>query len=243
MCWAHVSRAVDKKLPMIQRKDLCDTVRRDIEVLLLATNQKNFQRGSKLLIQHGIQQKVPTSFINYFKSQWLNHLPGWYEGVSPGKPSTNNGLENRSGIIKDANPLRSHLPRGVFLSVALSIAMERSENTANHRQFAADMQPGLQDLIEAYQWTVAKAMMIHRAELYTVASSVNTKVTTAQHQKALILAEPSATTFTEKWIVYALEHHCCTCPVGIKRGLCEHVLGILMSGRDVICPPATKALG
>jgi len=54
-------------------------------------------------------------FVDYFTKQWLDTLPGWYEGYAPGLPSTNNALEAKNRILKDEVTQYNRYDVGRFL--------------------------------------------------------------------------------------------------------------------------------
>jgi hypothetical protein len=108
MCWAHVRRAVDKKLCLINDKNERHEVMSDIEQLQICNSTNSFQLASELFLK---KHEKHEDFINYFKSEWLTAHSGWYEGYSEYTPSTNNALEATNNVIKQENTFRERLVR------------------------------------------------------------------------------------------------------------------------------------
>ena len=85
----------------------------DIEVLQLAKNTEIFDRASELFIQKW--KDISGTFIKYFKHEWIQKNPNWYEGEYSNLPNTNNALESFNRKIKDEYTLRERLPLGRFI--------------------------------------------------------------------------------------------------------------------------------
>jgi hypothetical protein len=75
------------------------------------------------------------------KSRYLTKSTGWYEGISPTTPSTNNCLESTNATIKKELTSRNRLPVRDFLEVAFrKVAewlQERNPDNLNVKLFAS----------------------------------------------------------------------------------------------------------
>jgi len=69
------------------------------------------------LVLEKIGKKL-SSFIEYFRSEWLTSHNGWYEGMLHFTPITNNALEATNRVINDENTFRERLPLPRFKVLA-----------------------------------------------------------------------------------------------------------------------------
>ena len=120
MCWAHMKRAVETKSAMIEDQELRAEMMDDIELLQICESAKLFDHSAKLFLKNGSKTPSVGPFILYFKSEWLEKHPGWFEGVALFVPSTNNALESTNRPLKD-KVNRKRLALSVFLSNANKI--------------------------------------------------------------------------------------------------------------------------
>jgi hypothetical protein len=82
MCWAHVVRAVDKRLNVTGIKEFKDVLV-DIYSLQLSFSPVYFVYASNLFLNKWRLKNldVINEFIVYFKSEWLKTNSGWHEGI------------------------------------------------------------------------------------------------------------------------------------------------------------------
>ena len=111
MCWAHMRRAVDKKIKMINDVSIENEVMEDIEKIQISQNPKTFEKASQLFLNKWQATKYKkmqnlVDFFSYFVQEWLGTHSGWYEGLELYKPSHNNALE-----AKQCNQRRRHFSR------------------------------------------------------------------------------------------------------------------------------------
>ena len=78
----------------------------------------SFKLASKLWLNKwkANEDAAVTSFVLHFEAQWLIDNSGWYQGIAPGHPTTNNALESFNAKIKKYHTLRARLPMYLFLS-------------------------------------------------------------------------------------------------------------------------------
>ncbi|CAF4035093.1 unnamed protein product, partial [Adineta steineri] len=126
MCWAHMRRAVVKKIEsMVNKMEKQDLVE-DIDALQLAQSEQIFTKASNFFIRKW-NRKEPT-FIEYFQKEWLTSHRGWYEGIQQLTPSTNNGLESNNRVIKDENIFRERLPLSRFKILTFEMVQKWSKS-------------------------------------------------------------------------------------------------------------------
>jgi len=97
-------------------------------------------------------------FLNSFEKQWTRHLKGWFEGYTPGKPSTKNGLESWNLVIKNECTFKQRHNLGKFLSILENDMInfwskERNPDNVNCRNFEDDFAINLPLYTSAFQWT------------------------------------------------------------------------------------------
>jgi hypothetical protein len=78
MCWSHMRKRVQKKLHLIEDKNLHDEIMDDIDTLQLSSNKKTFEIDTKLFLK---KWRSEGKFIQYFCSEWLESKDGWYESL------------------------------------------------------------------------------------------------------------------------------------------------------------------
>ena len=123
MCWAHVYRNVQQHLVGMD-SDLKDSVLRGLEVLQLAPTMIEFQMVVRLFLEWLDGHPQLEVFKDYFSTQWLGDLQGWYEGFTGCYPSMNNGLEAVNGTLKASYTLRDRLPLPRFLQLTKKVMDE-----------------------------------------------------------------------------------------------------------------------
>jgi len=108
MCWAHVVRAIDKRLNISGIKDYKDDILIDIYALQLSFSPVYFKYASGLFLQKWRQKNSDhiNEFLIYFETEWLNTNSGWYEGICDKTPSQDNGLEANNNVVKTHHTLR-----------------------------------------------------------------------------------------------------------------------------------------
>ena len=84
-----------------------ETIINDLTVLQKSESEQIFSTAFQLFKK---KWKKYVSFLQYFEAQWINQLPGWYEGYAKCIPSTNNALESFNRVIKDQKTMREGLP-------------------------------------------------------------------------------------------------------------------------------------
>ncbi|CAF1288171.1 unnamed protein product [Didymodactylos carnosus] len=68
MCWSHMRKRVQKKLHLIEDKNLHNEIMDDIDTVQLSNSQKTFEVATKLFLK---KWKSEEKFLQYFSSEWL----------------------------------------------------------------------------------------------------------------------------------------------------------------------------
>ncbi|CAF1484455.1 unnamed protein product [Adineta ricciae] len=102
-----------------------------------------------------------TSFYEYFKKQWTEKLPSWYEGSALNLPSTNNGCESFNAKIKREYTLRNKLHLSSFLPKIESMLEDWSKDS-DINPFAVQTPISSENELAAYEWS----MDINRSRIH-----------------------------------------------------------------------------
>ncbi|CAF3910915.1 unnamed protein product [Rotaria sp. Silwood2] len=207
MCWSNMIKKCRHHRNLVNKNDWL-MIDKDIHALQLAFTDDIFDRGVFLLLQKWNQIPLIKQFVNYFTEQWVSNLCYWYEGAAFSKPSTNNGLESLSGIIKQKYTLRNKLHLSAFLpkvEVMLSDWSQASITTpfATVTDITSEME------LHAYQCVMPTSTWL---DLYK-----SSKWTSFDHYVAWK---------SSCWMVSPLSS--CTYPVGLKQYRCKHSIGLAM---------------
>lgn len=108
---------------------VCNEILSDLSQLNLSRNKDMFDKASALFLSNYSKFE---DFCSYFKAEWLEKNPNWYEGaylLAPGvkyAPSTNNACESWNRSIKDEKSERNRYPLNVFINKILEWTVEWS---------------------------------------------------------------------------------------------------------------------
>ena len=132
MCWAHVVKAVEKRLNGI------DETFSDILNLQKSHCPELFDHLVKLFFEKWNEKKKPDidKFLSYFKSEWIDSTnKKWYEGAALNIPSTDKGLESINGKIKLIYTLRQRMSVNEYLNNAVFMLRNMSKERVDDKKF------------------------------------------------------------------------------------------------------------
>lgn len=257
MCWAHVYRSIQRRLVGLPSA-VRESVLAGLETLQLAPSEGEFNMCLPLFLDWLRRQPELQQFAEYFTSQWLGELKGWFEGFTPARyPSTNNGLEAVNGTLKSSYTLRDRLPLPRFLDLAKTVV---EEWTVTERQEGFSNTRGIQlsEWTKAWQWTqgavISNAVVLGQQLVFVKAS--DGKETPEEFPR---LVEEFVAAITEGfstwetycrfrtalWTVFVMdsaEGYLCNCPTMLKKGLCSHSLGLRIMFKGLQVPPQAKTI-
>jgi MULE transposase domain/SWIM zinc finger len=259
-CWAHVIRNIDKKLNTIKNPETRQQIRRDIVTLQLAKSDAEFDTAKSLLLKkYDACTTDVTSFLEYFRQEYLVSHAGWYEGVDFFAPSTNNGLESTNNVIKSHYTLRERLPMHQFLSSLRNMVFDWSLNCdpirPNAKPFAHKPTVNLKLQTAAYNWKREKPSVLFREDgstkTYFVSSAGNADL---KERDVDMYLTQNARKNWRKFDAYVKtqrrldmvsisdgdwEKATCTCTEFLKRFICKHTLGIaIVENKFKVVPEA-----
>lgn len=252
MCWFHMKKCVKDHL---RNKDWAiDKVTRnrilvDVGQLQLCWG-KEFGPAAQLFKAKWIEQGHD-KFVRYFAANWLDKNANWYEGASPGSPSTNNAVESFNSIIKKKATLRKTLP----LSRFLNLIQGKIEMWSKEMSYVAQPTISQKTWLAAYNLVKEKRLM------------EETRVGDRSHLfcplKGKMLSKSCIVSFNRRdWKTFdefssaAQKFHfitfinsrddwrdsVCSCRVFQKTYVCKHVVGVAIIRKYVKVPYAIKAI-
>jgi hypothetical protein len=255
MCWAHMKRNVETKSTMINDEELEKEIISDIELLQVCESKELFHNSVKLFLKKWATCEQTKPFLDYFRSEWLEKHPGWFEGMADFIPSTNNALESTNRTIKDTGTFRNRLTLSKFLTFATKIvqnwSFERDESNINVKIFASQPDISLQLWTSSYQWAKENKEVTgsdHEGKkIYFVPANGKKKVYETEIRKFKSNKYSSFNQFKNHFNQWKLESSNpsdwksfnCTCPAFSKNFICKHVVG--MGIRLKLCKPPSIA--
>jgi hypothetical protein len=130
MCWYHARTAMFKPTKLIKDNLKRSTIESEIAKLQVLQTNSIFEKAVRLFYDKYISDRFAdvVEFVRYFKAEWMDSHPNWYEGymnsddVKPhGSVANNNGLEATNGDVKESHTLREQLPIGTWIEVSTNI--------------------------------------------------------------------------------------------------------------------------
>jgi hypothetical protein len=256
MCWAHVVRAIDKRLNISGIKDYKDNILIDIYALQLSFSPVYFKYASGLFLQKWRQKNSDhiNEFLIYFETEWLNTNSGWYEGICDKTPSQDNGLEANNNVVKTHHTLRRRLPLGHYLGNAVNMVNQWSIDRTKQKIYQHSVHVKIDDWKMAYTWMKENGRILkindkpHHFIVYK--SKYDNLLYQYQH---LLLNENLNFTFDEitnvvSHIFYVIIntlnwlYSSCTCCNYFKTYMCIHVMSVAVSCDLVKIPHHCKLM-
>lgn len=233
MCWYHAKVAMIENITHTIPKELKDNVISDIDILHFAQTPAIFDKASKLFVQ---KYEEYEDFITYFKEQWLELHPNWYEGacadINVKAPSCNNGLEIFNRTIKDEKTLRQRLPLQKFITQLLQWVeswSRRYEADLSVYSFAPVVELPL--LTKAYQWVKLNKKVKQHKDGFMMVPANKAEISewhlTSQWETFDMFRTNAFKGWTtvvpanNEWI-----HGYCNCPAYLRDYMCKHVVGL-----------------
>lgn len=157
MCWAHAAKnmrlALDK---YVKNKKTNGNIFADIHKLQLAQTDEIFHKAARLFCQKYNDQN---SFLEYFKSEWVEKRCGWHEGVAHHCPSTNNAQEATHRVIKLIQTMRRLKSMAEMKKLLFDIVFEWSALTTT-QPFSEATKVTNSDFVDAYIWNKSNIIIM-----------------------------------------------------------------------------------
>lgn len=251
MCWAHMRRAVAKKvLTFIHNKKLQNEVMYDIDNLQATKTTEDFDRAANLFTEKWMTHSE--DFVRYFTNEWLEQNRFWYEGAAFNVPSTNNSQEATHKVIKDKHTIRNRFDLGRFReALYLMITKYSTEYSNGTREIYHSPLIELNIWTEAYNW----AKMNVPIKVTRFRNRIEHEITIDQNQNMEIDENlmwhsfdnfrkmyfcKCKTTFPTPFNRLTWEKGQCDCTDYFKLNICKHVVGIALRMKYVEAPLEAK---
>lgn len=254
MCWAHMRRAVVKKIPTyIREQKQRFEFMIDVDKLQICKSSDIFDKAVNLFLDKW--SRISQDLVQYFTNEWLVKNRYWYESFAHLTPSTNNALENRNKMIKDENTFRERLDLRQFRYVMFDMIRQWSIEYDTGLNAINNDGPNITMEIEtiAYQWVKSDVQFSKKRTRHQVVFRLPANITDALSdlndgelwkwksfddfkKKSFSFHDvvfPTPLT-KENWIEGK-----CDCGRFFKEFICEHVVAIacrlkLMDVRDEV---------
>lgn len=245
MCWFHVHKNVTKKLStFVKVKATKDAILSDLTFLQLIATVSYFETALDLFLK---KWENEADFVAYFKEEWINQNPNWYEGAMQNVPSTNNALEATNRVLKDDVTGRERLSIGEFISVLADMISRYSRRSTTDLKMS--LTPSIPNLTwsAAHKWAKENHTLVKKrcpnGDTYISVRSSNWSEHVKSNWASLLefkIFYNSTWTVTlpsteKKW----LKAHC-SCPYYQKKIVCKHVVGISIRMAEVTVPEDAK---
>lgn len=188
--------------------------------------------------------------MEYFEKEWLIKNRNWFEGFRFKTPSTNNALESKNKTIKDEHTLRERLEFSQFHVVLFDMIRQWSiEYTSNLNAInngAPTMNLNLWTL--GYNFARSNIKTTQRRTATHIIYSINadsiyhvsTQWTNFEHYKRSL--DVVHTKFEYPVTGGNWANAVCVCSDGLKKYLCEHIVGIALRLKVIVAPPEAKSI-
>jgi len=170
MCYFHVTENIEKYLKPFS-KSTADEFKEDVCTLQTSLQVKQCLRKPLDFFLKKCRKNTDArvlGLVDDFEEQWMKKLPCWYEGAALDCPSTNNGLEATTAIIKREHTIRTRLPLPQFLhNVTDSLeswSKWRNPSSVDCLPFATTPSISLPQWTSAFQWAVHNYEVLERKE-------------------------------------------------------------------------------
>jgi SWIM zinc finger len=257
MCWFHASVKIKENAKkLISDESVQKELIKDVAVLQLSASQEIFEKASRMFLE---KYKTWKSFVEYFKKQWIDFNPNWYEGISGMKPSTQCAQESTHGKIKQTFTRNERLSMSEMFILSGEIVSNFSLDLLNQKPYALVPEVTTKDLIEGYTWSKKKLNIMRDP-------GEKSKLTTETWWTAAENMDPIQKTTIEaikkmKWKSFdqfkqinfsALKiqvHHettdnllkiTCTCREFLKNFICCHSIGVGINLKYIKVPQEVK---
>lgn len=242
-CWFHVMDKLRKKLDVTVDAKTKAELLEDIRVMQVSSTECEFKSASALFLKKWSPNENTKAFLAYFTDEYLKKRSGWYEGIAPGFPSTNNGLESLNNKIKNEGTFRLRLPLGEFFTVIIKLikdwSLDRHPDSPNYVSFVTA--PTIHTLLvsEAYEFAksrgkTVRTKIINSNEVEYFIPSTLQKQLTERDIKSFHKNRVKFDTYKQwksRLDVVKLDranwkNSTCTCATFQKEYICSHVIGI-----------------
>lgn len=249
MCWAHMRKAVVKKIPsFLKCKKNQNRLMNDLDKLQIAKNSQIFKKACDSFVEKWAS--VSKELIEYFQTFWMLLHPNWNECIKILCPSQNNALESFNNVIKTEQTFRKRYDLGQFRTVLFEMITQWSIEYVNDlKQVKNEPTIDLAMWTSSYNWarSNAKSIVIKNVteisyEITVVESDVNsidcTDWTSFEDFENSFAFQTATFPYPLNKDNWTLGH--CDCCDFFKLFICKHIIGIALRLKFVTAPPEAK---
>lgn len=234
MCWYHAAVKIRARAEKyFKRKDKVEKVMKDVYALQLSKNSETFYKASDLFLA---KYSASPSFTGYFKSEWIDKNPNWYEGASSlTTPTTQCGQESTHGKIKMTFMGFERVSMNEMKVLCAEIVNNFSLDLKNVKPYAHDPKITDKELANAYKFSKKDIKFIEETcesgEVYWISSEDSLPIKAKQVRA---IKEMTWKTFDEFSSVNFEAHEIridedgqvtCSCRSFMKNFKCVHSVG------------------
>lgn len=261
--WSHMRKKVENRL-MTTTQDV--NVRRkclqDVRNLQLALNEDQFDQAAAALLEkwaklledlegEGKDAKGLSEFISYFREKWLStNSKSWFEGYDTFSPSSTAAMDSLCEVIR-TNTFREKLPVAQFLDFCVQLVGEWSKDTAERRPFHHGQQVTQKQYEEAwaYMQEGKTPSVLSDGVTWFLPANGRQSLNEEELTKYLNTMEAPAVDSFDDYIqqrgaVWVVKTEgglsTCSCPTGMKQGLCKHILAVGVWSGTIVIPEEVK---
>lgn len=251
MCWAHMRRAVSKKiLTYFRDARLQNDVLYDIDKLQLCRTDEDFDKAAILFIEKW--EKHSSDFTKYFHDEWLVQHRFWYEGAALKIPSTNNCQEATHKVIKDKHTIRARYDLSRFREVLFRMLHQYStEYIDGTREIHYKPDIDLPMWTKAYNWaksnvdikvTKLRNRIDHEIPVTPDANTNDSLMWQSFNNFRRMYFSKCTTSFMTPFNKTTWDQGICNCSDFFKLNVCQHVVGIALRMKFAEAPPEAKTI-
>lgn len=150
-CNFHVQKCIEKKgKELVKNEKLWSKILRDIKILQHSQDVEVFKKAAAFLIIKW--EKRASSFVSFFKKNYIEQRSNWFEGVSMFAPSTNNAQEATHRVIKSTFTCNRRISVQEMKSLAGVMVKNWSLDLEKIKPFAEKVEQTVEELKEGYKW-------------------------------------------------------------------------------------------
>lgn len=190
-------------------------------------------------------------------------IRGMDEGLAPGCPSTNNGLESINSVIKEEGTYRERVPLRQYFGCILKLLQNwsRDRNPENPGSKCFQITPSISNLLisNSYTWarehTGLRFQNLNETSIQFISPVGNQSIRREEIDRILGLIKRLSwkkfeSYFSSKsafWIInFQLPDwisSTCSCPTFKKEYICKHIVGICIIKKTMVVPDNLKTNG
>ena len=226
MCWFHMKKAVEGKLVEL-RIEVSDRekILQDIAFIQISKTWNSFLPSVELFL---FKWKHYENFVKYFKKEWVEKLPNWYEGSFLKGTVNNCALESVNRYFKDEPAFKSRSPMNYFLPAVLRVIGEHSKERqpGRRKEYIQGISYSYEIFNESLNWLHNVKIAKHDTFFYFRYSNSSNLITA---EEIINFQKSAHDSFDEMVLAKSIgccSFETCNCSEFVKKYCCIHVVGL-----------------